>query len=910
MIRFSSPAVLAGLLLLPLIAAAMWGRRGQRALTVLRLCAVCLLVLGAAGLEVRRAAPDLAVVVAADRSDSIGPEGARQIRGFIDELRSLAGPGRSLGLVAFGAEALLEEAPNRSPRLAFASLPRPDGTDLAAALRAAGEAIPLGAAGRIVLLTDGQVNAGDLAPELARAKARGIEIAVLPVGAEQVPDVLVEEVMMPARVSVGERLPVSVLLRANLTAEVSVRVRANRSLIHSQEMVLSPGRTVLDLEPVATQPGLLRVEATVEAQSDREPGNNRAFALGMVEGRPHVLYVGVPLGPLAGLLETQGLAVKRLPPAELPGSVAAYQGVAAVVLDDVPAYQLSPSQMAALRDYVRAVGGGLLAVGGSHSFGIGGYARTPLEEALPLSMDVRHRMAMPSMAVVIVLDASGSMGSYGAELAKVELAKETAQSVIDLLGESDLIGVLAFDQQPRWLSRMGPASARGAILEAVGRIQAGGGTNMYPALMAAQGALLKVEARVKHVIVLSDGQTDPGDFRALATGMAVQKITVSTVAVGKDADLEIMRNVAAWGSGRAYFARDLYSIPNIVAAEALLASRAYVVEERFAPRAARSSEILADLMPIPELRGYLAAAPKPAAEVLVSSHREDPVAAVWRFGLGRSAAVTTDARFRWTAEWASWPHAARFWSQVVRWVASRETGPISAFAEMTSDGLRVVADARSADGEPVVAWEIQTTVIGDEGGVASAPLRQTRPGWYEATLPRPGAGAYLVRVLASEGGRVVGRADLPVAVPYSPELRAVGLNRAVISQLVEAGEARVISSAAEALAPHSAPAAQFLGLWHVLAGSALAGFVAEIALRRVPALGYQLGRIAALVSGSSRYTPPPEQAAAEAEYAAADQWKDESPQEAAARAASMAAAARIYITRLRRSQAREREDRP
>ncbi len=909
MIRFSSPAVLMGLLLLPLVAAAVRRRRGVRALTILRLCAICLLVLGAAGLELRSAASDLTVVVAADRSDSIGPEGARAIRAFLDDARSLAGPGRRLGLVAFGGDAVLEEVPNSSPRLALASLPRRDRTNLAAAIRAAGEAIPVGATGRIVLLTDGQANTGELTPELARVRARGIEIAVRPIGAEQVPDVLVEEVAMPARVSVGERLPVAVLLRANVASEVSVRVRANRALIHSQEMVLGPGRTVLDLEPVATQPGLLRVEATVEAAQDTEPGNNRAFALGMVEGPPHVLYIGVPPGPLAGLLEAQGLVVRRLAPAELPASVAAYQGVAAVVLDDVPAYQLSPSQMTALRDHVRAVGGGLLAVGGSHSFGIGGYARTPLEEMLPLGMDVRHRMAMPSMAVVIVLDASGSMGSYGGELAKVELAKETAQSVIDLLGESDLIGVLAFDQQPRWLWRVGPASARGAILEAVGRIRAGGGTNMHPALAAAHEALRQVEARVKHVIVLSDGQTDPGDFRTLATGMAAQKVTVSTVAIGKDADLEIMRSVAAWGGGRAYFARDLYGIPNIVAAEALLASRAYVVEERFAPRATGSSEILTDLLPIPELRGYLAATPKPAADVLISSHREDPVAAVWRYGLGRSAAVTTDARFRWTSQWASWPQAARFWSQLVRWVVSREVGAIDAAVEVTSEGLRVVADARSPDGEPVVGWTARAVVIGDEGEVASSTLHQTRPGWYEAVLPRPATGAYLVRVFASEGERPVGRADLPVAIPYSPELRAVGLNRAVISQLVEAAGARVVSTAAEALAPHSAPAARYVGLWHLLAGAALAGFTLEIALRRVPALGYQLGRIAAAVAGPGRRRLPPEEAAAEAEYAAADQWRVESPEEAAARAASMAAAARIYIARLRRSRGHEEEER-
>lgn len=904
MIRFAAPVALAGLLLVPLVVVAMRGRRHRRALVALRGAVVALLVLSASGMEVTRAAPDLVVMIAADRSDSIGPDGARVIRAFLDDVRAQAGQTRRVGLVAFGAQAVVEEPPSAQPRLAMAARVRTDGTNIAEALTRSLAALPEGEAGRrIVLLTDGQVNAGDLPRALAEARSRGVELTVVPVASDPPPDVMVEDVSMPGIVAVGERIPVTVTLRATAAAHAEVRVRGNGVLLHSREMTLQPGRTRIDLEPEAAQAGLLRIDASVEATPDGEPGNNRAFALSLVTGPPLILYAAAPPGQLAQALEAQGLTVRRLTPAALPATLVGYQAAAAVILDDVPAYLLNVQQQRALRDYVRITGGGLVAVAGAQSFGIGGYADTPIEDALPVSMDVRHQLAIPSMAIVVVLDASGSMGSFGIELAKVEVAKEVAQSVIDLLGERDLIGVLAFNQEPHWLVRPTPAAERARILDAVSRIQAGGGTVMYPAIEAARDALRQVEAKIKHVIVLSDGQTDPGQFQTLVTGMAAERITVSTAAIGRDADFEIMRRIAAWGQGRSYVARDLYSIPQILTAEAMLATRASVIEERFLPKPAETQELFADLGPIPPLLGYLATAPKPAADVVVRSHQDDPIVAAWTYGLGRAVAITTDARHRWTAEWAGWPQAARFWSQAVRWAMTREADALDVHAEANADGVRVVLDARAPDGTPFVTWTAEATLVGDGGEVAEIRLAQTRPGWYEGVFPLPPVGAYLIRVEAADGTTLAGRTSIPYAVPYSPELRAVGLNRAAISQMVEIGGARIISSPDEVMAPPQTPARRSQPVWPLFSALALAGFVAEVALRRIPAIEHQVGRFLAAAAAFVRREPQPAQAADAAEYASADRWRIEDPSEAAARAASMETAARLYIARLRRQQA-------
>jgi hypothetical protein len=233
-------------------------------------------------------------------------------------------------------------------------------------------------------------------------------------------------------------------------------------------------------------------------------------------------------------------------------------------------------------------------------------------------------------------------------------------------------------------------------------------------------------------------------------------------------------------------------------------------------------------------------------------------------------------------------------------------------ADPTPDGLRIVLDARAADGTPFVTWEAAATVVGDGGQASATPLSQTRPGWYEAIVPMPAPGAYLIRVAASDAKGPVGRAALPLAVPYSAELRQVGLNRAVISQMVEVAGARIITTPQEALAPPQVPARRSQPVWPLFGVLALVGFAAEVALRRIPAIEQHLARLAATASAFVRRAPPPTRAAEDAEYSAADRWRIEEPAEAAARAASMEAAARLYIARLRRQQSTDTppDDRP
>jgi Mg-chelatase subunit ChlD len=897
-VRLDSPAFAVLLVVLP-VAAVLAARRAlPRGVLGLRLAALAALALAAAHPAVVRPGGDLTVVFAVDVSDSMTTAQRQAAQRFVREAAASRRPGDRIGLVLFGADAAVEEVPSTDPLLAFASRPRGHATDLGAAIRAALAALPQEGSRRIVLLSDGRPTRGDLAGALALARAMGVEVSAVALDAPAEAEVLVDAVVAPAEVRVGERFDVAVVISATVPAQVDLTVSDTGGVIARRSLSVPAGKSVVRIPQQARDEGTLVYTAVVAATPDTAAANNHAQAVVLVRGRPVVWYVSSAPGPLGRWLQAAGARVRTLPPQALPADSAGFREPAAVVLEDVPATDLSPAQMNALREYVERTGGGLVVVGGPHSYGVGGYAGTPLEDALPVAMDVRHRLAIPSMAIVLVIDTSGSMGSFGPQVAKVDLAKETAQAVIDLLGEQDIIGVIAFDQEARWLAAPTEARHREQVMDQVARLVAGGGTNMYPALRLAYDYLRSAAARVRHVIVLSDGQTDPGDFRGLVTRMAQDKITVTAVAIGTDADEALMQNVARWGGGRYYAARDIYTIPQILTAEALIASRAYLVEEMVTPRLTHRG--LVDDFVLPPLRGYVATAPKPAATVHVESARQDPLLATWQRGLGRAVAFTSDATDRWAAPWMHWPDAARFWSRLVRWTLREDDADLSAQLDAGVSPARVVVDAVTEGGEPVDGLLVRAVLSGP--APAQLDLVQTGPGRYEGEVDLALPGAYVLTVLARDAAGSVRVRTAGVVVPSSPELRPTA-HPPVLAQVVEATGGRLLASPQQAMAPRGGAAAA-APVWPSLAAAGVGLFAAEIALRRLPVLGSSLAACVAAVRARLSGTPAAHEAEEDRQYQEADRWTLAHPADAPA---SMQQAARLYIAKLKAAQ-RDRDD--
>jgi hypothetical protein len=366
-----------------------------------------------------------------------------------------------------------------------------------------------------------------------------------------------------------------------------------------------------------------------------------------------------------------------------------------------------------------------------------------------------------------------------------------------------------------------------------------------------------------------------------------------------------MRSVARWGGGRYYLTRDLYSVPQILTAEALLASRAYIVEKRVVPKL-RQRGLVDDFAP-PALTGYVATAPKPAGTVHLASPEDDPILAVWQYGLGRAAAFTSDARARWAAEWMGWADLARFWGRLTRW-ASREDadGLMVSIEQVDAAGQRsmsggsaaIVLDVFTPAGEPVNGLRAQASVAGP-AGVQSIPLVQSASGRYDGEIDASRPGSYAVTVAAG-AGTAARMKTTGFVVPYSPELRDLTPNRVLLARIIEATGGTILTDPRQALAPTRTAQTPAEG-WPYLASLTVALFLAEITWRRVPAIAEYSRAAVTAVGARLRRRPAVEDLEADRLYEEADRWTlvESGPSEGAE---SMEAAARLYIARLRAAQ--------
>ncbi|MGH9391907.1 MAG: VWA domain-containing protein, partial [Vicinamibacteria bacterium] len=354
-----------------------------------------------------------------------------------------------------------------------------------------------------------------------------------------------------------------------------------------------------------------------------------------------------------------------------------------------------------------------------------------MERILPVEFRVEEKWK--DLSLVIVLDKSYSM--YGK---KIALAKEATKAALDLLEETHRFGVVTFDWNPYVTIPLQLATNKDWMKDGISRIQASAQTNIYPALERAFEQLLESPSKVKHVILLSDGKTYPDDYEELITRMTEKEITVSSVAVGEEADRELLGDIARWGNGRSYFIEDAEKVQQIFIEETQIALEATLVEESFSPLVKREIEAFRgiDFEKAPPLKGYVSTLPRDAAEVILEAQDEDPLLARWHYGIGRSVMFTSDVKNRWAADWLNWEGYGKFWSQLVRETARRSHGAEVDFkVDRRGNAAEVELSVVDESGHYPRGLEPALRVIGPSADVRTVPLRQTAPGRYRVSVP-------------------------------------------------------------------------------------------------------------------------------------------------------------------------------
>lgn len=842
------------LLFLPALAALWWFQRSslhpmpprrRHILLAARGTLVLLLLLAAARPAWQWTSHEQAVIFIVDHSQSQGERGLGRACRRANQLAAELPRQTYVGFVSAGATSRLLRAASldRQAIEPDAASLSADGsqTDLESAVLLARGLFPPDTARRIVLLSDGVQTRGDLEEAAREAALAGIVIDAQPIAGEARPDVRVVRLRASRpQLNEGATVELAADVESSLAGAGRIRLFENGIEVESRPLELTVGqKQTIAFQRHPDQRGMYSYRARVENfAGDELPDNNEALALVDVLGQPRLLYVeGEPAEAhyLSEAMSKEGIRLETRPPRGIPDSLQDLAGFDGVILSDVPARDLSEHQMAVLRDYVEQLGGGFLMIGGAQSFGVGGYYRTPIEDILPVKMKAPDSQVQHATALALVIDRSGSMNGQ-----KLELAKSACAASVELLSRKDFLAVVAFDDQAHWIVPMGPLASPSTAAGQISGITCGGGTNLQPAMNEAYRALQTVAARLKHMIILTDGQTGGAGYENLAAQMKQESMTVSTVAVGTGADVALLQRIAAAGGGQAYVTTDAANLPKIFTQDTMVHIGKLIQEQSFVPRQVERHAMLRgwNSEHTPPLLGYVKTQRKSLAQAPLVTSDGDPLLAHWRFGLGKVTAFTSDCKSRWAASWiAGWSGYSQFWAQVLREVARPAQGQSSELRLQEEPGrqARVTVSLTDDGGEFRNNAEVSADVyfVPVSGGqeslrhAATLALDQTGPGCYEQHFPLGKAGMYLVR--ARSGSDVVS-AEL---VSSTPDEAATGqVNQPLLTRVAEITRGRLLTESDTQLSPVSTGQQQFRDLTPLMLRLVLLLFLVDIVVRR------------------------------------------------------------------------------
>lgn len=847
---WESPLLL--LLVFPALAFLLWAERRsshpmtaerKRILLIVRALGVILVLVALAGPAKIVTSTQQAVVMVLDQSQSLGDEGSKAAVARLQSLGSSLPTGVDVSLVAFGDEAKLLKEDDLATMEGEAAKTwrRQHGgqSSYAAALDYARALFPAGTARHVVFVGDGHETRGSLLDAARQAAVAEVHVHAVPVAGPKKPDVRVRQLVPnQSRLHEGATLRLTADVESTLDGSGVLKLFENGIEVERRNLTLKSGQVLQ--ETFTRNPGtrnIYKYRAVLEGFSgDTLGANNEALTLVDIRGRLRLLLIEGDPGEASYLtqaMEKEGIQLELRAPNAIPGTPQELGGYDGIILSDVPAHKVGTRAMTAIRDAVDKLGVGFLMLGGPNSFGVGGYHRTPIEEILPVRLRAPDEEEKQSSALALVMDRSGSMAGE-----KLEMAKSAAIASAEVLTRNDSIGVYAFDSELHVVVPMTRITNVSAIAGQIAGLTSGGGTNAYPAMTEARAALQRVKAKIKHMILLTDGQTSGTGYEALASQCRAEGMTISTVAIGDGAHVGLLQAIASLGGGQSYTTLDAANITRIFTQDTLTHTGRMLREDPFQPAIAEKHPILGgwDKFDSPPLLGYVKTLRKSTAQVPLTTDTGDPLLAHWRFGLGKATAFTSDAKSRWASLWISqWSGFGQFWSQVLRETARPPQGQgMDLRAEMQGDeahlSVDVLADAGTRGNEARVTTEVFFVSAESLGAplqpVMNLTLRQSGPGLYEGRFSPDKPGVYLIR--AQSGAQMV-TAGL-VHNPSNEQSLGTVNDKLLREVCALTGGSYLESGTTPDLG--TARARRYVELWPWLVMALLLVFLADIAVRR------------------------------------------------------------------------------
>ena len=780
---------IAWLLLIPLLLYWHFHRQPNRAANILRLCFIILAVAIMSGISLKWKDRNGILIAVVDQSKSMPDNAKQEIKNALKRLDSKRPANSRLGVISFSGTAAIEKMPDDSPFDDFtAYLPNPDSTNLHDAVTEALKLIPQDTPARLLLCTDGTWNGQNPQNAFAKAAAQSIPADVKLYSRDRLNDLAIADIQAPFTAYPNETFAVSIIVSSPVNQNAVLSISRNHSQPLQQKVTLRRGVNQIVRRDQSETSGVIAYDVRIMPENgelDDIPENNSGHRIVQIIGRKRLLLLTEsPSRNLAKILTAAKLPVDVHTPSPhilSPERLANYSGL---ILENIPASRLGMSGMELVAQLVKSGALGLFMTGGRSSFAVGGYYKSPLDDVLPVSMEQRQEIRKSQVAVVVVLDRSGSMSmTIDGSRSKMDLANLGTAEVFKLLAPTDFFSAIAVDSAPHIVIPLSPVNTMPNAESAIRSITSmGGGIFVFTGLDAAVHQMLKTNVITRHIILFADAADaeEPGQYRELLAQCRIGNITVSVIALGKetDSDAEFLKDVARLGDGICYFTENANELPRIFVEDTFAMVRNTFIEGETQAAFTPSIQTLSPAAVFGQpatLGGYnlCYAAPQADVQFVTQDENKAPLAATRTVQLGRTAAYTGEADGKYTGPFASHPAAAPLLTGLANWILPPEDESEDYLVSQTlANGLLTISIDLTPNRprDPFQDIPVFNAVVQNgHGENTTSPVRFQWNGPDQLVAHIPLQGDSICMGTVSWAGLETPIAIAPAMIPVSPE---------------------------------------------------------------------------------------------------------------------------------------------
>lgn len=746
----------------------LWSKKKTIYWGITRFLIIILLLLSATNFGLNLKNRDTTTIFLVDKSLSTNKY-EKEIEEYINYQIDYKRKGDKVAVLAFGGDTAIElPLTNKKDKVKFSTNINRNFTDIEKAVDFSINYFPKNNNRRLVIITDKKENSGDIQNIKNRIKKESINLMIKEVKSGSEQDVQIEKVIVPKNIYKNGNIATKVKLYSNYNDKGSLHIYLNDKKILKKSIEVKEGENEVELNLPIKDENKILLKAEIDFPKDKNTLNNVYTLERNISKDPKILLIGnknEELENVHRLLKNLNINSQKYFSNEVSGDINFLSDFNEIILVNTDYKGLPKNFDNNLEKVVKEFGSGLMVIGGENSFALGDYKNTKLEELLPVSCNMKNKRKQGDVGIILLIDCSGSMEDESEGVKKIELAKQGAIETIKALELEDYIGVLGFSDTIDWVVPFQKVEDKEKLIKEVGKLKPKGGTLIIPGLIEGVKTLSSAKTKVKHMILLTDGQAEKNGFDKYLENMKKSNITLSTVGIGGDSDKEVLSYLSDSSGGRKYFSSDFKSVPRIFAKETKISQKKYINNEVFTPKEIQN-DFNKEGNTLPQLRGYMGTGIKKGANLILESPKEDPILVTWNYGIGKVGVWTSDLDGKWSRDWIAWDGFEKYWSSIINYLLKDNKGElIDVEINRIAGNVQILAGIK----KDIKNGDLQCTVIGPNNKEEKITMQLEEKNNLKGKFSLKDVGKYKFFVTLKEGEQVLDKVEQSVYLDYFPE---------------------------------------------------------------------------------------------------------------------------------------------